>query len=313
MTVPQLEAHLKSRFEKTRKASKGYVRIPCPTCSTGDRKKMKRYVPSEGHTSHCFICKVPLDVQDLLGDGVMFTVDPKSRQEREAEEAPDPRSFTLPGHEFIPVNKLPDSHPAIKFLHKDQLFDLDYYTYVHGICYCPVEHGMVLNSFPYVTSAERLIFPVKYNGQLVGWQARSLPGTFYGDRADCIKYYHVFNKGRYLFNYDEAHKNEGVVVVEGVKKALKFRELGVATFGTGISDVQKQLICQWKQIVVMLDAEEHNNTQKVAREMVAAFKFMGKDVINIDLSHYGAVSPDDLGEDRLAEIVTTEWGRTHET
>lgn len=274
---------------------------------------MKRYVPSEGRNSHCFICKVALDVQDLLGGNVMFTVDPKDKEERDATEAPDPRALVLPGHEFIPVNKLSHNHPAIQFLHKDQLFDLDYYTYVHGICYCPVEHGVVLNSFPYVTSAERLIFPVKHNGVLVGWQARALPGTFYGVRPDVVKYYHIFKKGQYLFNYDAAKANPGVVVVEGVKKALKFRELGVATFGTGVSHLQKQLMCQWQHIVVMMDAEEHNNTQKGARELVHAFRSMGKDAINIDLSRYDAVSPDELTEERLAEIITIEWELTHGT
>lgn len=301
----QLEDALKQKYGKVRRASKGFLRIVCPTCDQRDSKKMKRYVPTAGTTSHCFICKVKLPVYELVGDHVMLSSKP--RKNVDEPEVVDPRSLSLPGTKFIPVNELDVNHPAIKFLHKDYLFNLDYYA-AQGICYCPVEGGIPLQNVPFITSAERLIFPVYFNEQLVGWQARTLPGTFYGDRDGVIKYYHIFNKGKYLYNYDAAKSQDLVVVVEGVKKALKFGECGVATFGTGISTEQVALMAAtWNQFIIMLDAEEHNRTQTVARELRDKLISMDKDAINVDLSHYGAVSPDDLPAEELLAIANNEW------
>lgn len=304
-SIFQLEDALKQKFGNVRRASKGFLRIACPTCDQRDSKKMKRYVPTTGTTSHCFICKVKIPVYELVGDHVMLTSKP--RHHADEPEVVDPRSLTLPGTGFIPVNELDDNHPAIKFLHKDHLFNLDYYA-AQGVCYCPVECGIPLQNVPFITSAERLIFPVYFNEHLVGWQARSLPGTFYGDRAEVIKYYHIFNKGKYLYNYDSAKSQKPVVIVEGVKKALKFGEWGIATFGTGISNDQVALMAAtWSQFIIMLDAEEHNRTQTVARELRDRLIGMNKDAINVDLSHYGVVSPDDLPADELLTIANNEW------
>jgi hypothetical protein len=173
--------------------------------------------------------------------------------------------------------------------------------------FVPAEGGKVFRSSPpFTTSAERLVFPVFYKEGLVGWQMRSIPGTFYGDRKDVVRYYHLFDKGSYLYNYDEASKYEEVVVTEGVKKALKFPN-GVATWGACLSRNQLRLIQGWNRIVMLLDGEEHNETQQKARSFVAGLKAAGKTVINIDLRKYGAVSPDDLPADILQAIVKEEW------
>ncbi|NBQ70997.1 MAG: hypothetical protein EBU46_20060, partial [Nitrosomonadaceae bacterium] len=179
------------------------------------------------------------------------------------------------------------------------------------IVYVPLEGGKSFQQSPFVTSAERLVFPVKFKGKLVGWQMRTLPGTFYGDQPKALRYYQIFPKGDYLYNYDNAKKYEAVVVVEGVKKALKFPN-GVATFGAGVSLEQKQLIqANWKKVVVMLDAEEDNGTQKMAREMTQAFRDMGLQCINVDLSRYNYNSPDDASADELENIVYNEWLRRY--
>jgi hypothetical protein len=140
----------------------------------------------------------------------------------EQEEEVNPLSLELPYYRAIPVNELPDNHPAIQFLHKDYLYDLDTYAKVHKMVYVPYEGGKIYhNSAKFITSAERLVFPVYFEHKLVGWQMRSIPGTFFGDRPDDVRYYHLFNKGSYLYNYDQAKNYDRVVVVEGGKKALK--------------------------------------------------------------------------------------------
>ena len=312
MNANQLEAILTRRYGKVKRSGR-YLRIPCHTCAAQDRNKMKRHVPVNGMVSHCFICNEHVPVQDLVGDGCMVTFVPKSAAEQAAERIEDPRAAVMPGHSFIPVDQLPEEHPAVQFLFRDQLYDLEAYSANHGICYCPADQGIVLCGKPYVTSAERLIFPVRFEGRLVGWQARAIPGTFFGDRPDGLKYYHVFDKGRRLFNFDAARQNKLVVVVEGVKKALKFGDLGVATFGCGVSTTQLNMLAQhWEDIVVMLDAEDHNGTQKKALEMTQALRMLGRRAINVDLRRYGAVSPDELSSEQLLDITQQEWKQAYD-
>lgn len=298
-----LEKALRAAFGKIKSAKGNWIRIPCPTCDPHDARKMKRYVSTTSDYSKCFICEIPLTTSsELLNKDIKF-------ERVQVEEEPKKEhtwARVLPGHNFIPVNQLPLDHPAIKFLHKDFLFDLDSYYQQNGIVYCPSDSGIVLYTKPFTTSAERLIFPVKFNGQLVGWQMRSIPGTFYGDQQDVIRYLHLFDKGSYLFNFDNARKYGMVVVTEGAKKALKFPN-GVATLGKGVSEEQIQLLQIWKRITIMLDGEDHNNTQEQALELTNRIRQNGREAINIDLRKYNYISPDEVPSDMLATIVYKEW------
>jgi hypothetical protein len=302
----KLIAALMKQFGQVKTTGNGWIRIPCPTCNEKNKKKFKRYVSATSRFSNCFICGRHVDIQDLLGGHYMPTFDPNEPRQH-VEKKVDPRAFELPCTKYTPINQLPLDHPAIKFLHKDHLFDLDRYWENYGIMYVPYDGGKVfLSCKPYTTSSERIIFPVFFQHNFVGWQMRSVPGTFFGNREDVIRYYHIFDKGSYLYNYDWAKMHKDVVVVEGAKKALKFPN-GVATWGTGISVRQVQLIQEWDRIAIMLDAEDHNNTQKRAIELVDGLRAVGKEAINIDLRRYQAISPDDLPSDVLQGIVKEEW------
>ena len=216
----------------------------------------------------------------------------------------NPMARQMPGLRFIPVNQLPLDHPAVKFLHKDHLFDLDRYATEYGICYCPCDAGMTFSSRPFISSAERLIFPVRFNNELVGWQMRSIPGTTYGDREDAVKYYHLFNKGQYLFNYDKARQYQTVVLVEGVKKALKLPN-AVACFGKDLTDAQVQLLTNWKNIIVCLDAQDV--AQAIGRRVAASLRAYGLRALNVDLGPYGFPSPDEMTTDQLRFTLYNEW------
>jgi hypothetical protein len=242
---------------------------------------------------------------------------PKHSDDTECEEKPewvDPRSLTLPYIKAIPVNKLPDTHPAIKFLHKDELWDLDTYANLHKIVYVPYEGGMNLyNGSKYITSAERLVFPVYFEQELVGWQMRSVPGTFYGDLATDVRYYHLFHKGSYLYNYDQARQYNRIVVVEGVKKALKFPN-GVATWGSCLSKKQLRLIQTWKEVVMLLDSDKHTNTQEKAKKFVDGINSNPQcKAVNVDLAKYNASSPDELPSSVLQLIIDEEWQLHNQT
>lgn len=306
--VKLLNDHRDPEYGPAKVSANGWIRIKCPTCNEHNRKKYKRYLRADSNTSVCFICGIRKDVQDLLEGHYMPHYDPNEVKEP-VKKVVDPRAFEAPFYSCIPVNELPPDHPAIKFLNKDYLYDMDRYYNDYHIVYVPYDAGKVFKTTaPYTTSAERLIFPVYFDDKMVGWQMRSIPGTFYGDRKDVIRYYHLFDKGSYVYNYNGAKNFDEVVVVEGVKKALKFPN-GVATWGAGISQTQLQIIQQWPRVVMMLDATDKSGTiQTRAREYVEGIRAAGRKAINVDLlTKYGAESPDDLTADRLQSIVEEEW------
>jgi hypothetical protein len=133
---------------------------------------------------------------------------------------------------------------------------------------------------------------------------RSIPGTRMGDRDGVIKYYHLFDKGSTLYNYDLAKKFKIVVVTEGVKKAWKFPN-AVATLGKGISDNQLQLVQEWGDIIFLYDGEDV--TQAKANNIVFQLNMGGYRAINIDPRKYGFPSPDEMTEEQANNIVIQEW------
>ena len=300
MNEQEVIALLKAKFGRVRMASGGYVRIPCPTCTPTDALHMKRYVHPMTLYTRCWICDKKITFEQLTGKEL--TRVQASRAPVEVKE--HPYAKVLPYKKILKLTELPAEHPAIKFLAKDQLFNLEYYSSL-GIGYIPAEGGIGLyfeESGRTLYTFDSLLFPVYFLKELVGWQLRWVPGTWQGDKMEKLRYLHLFDKGRYLYNYDNARQHEMVVVVEGVKKALKFPN-GVATLGKGISSNQIQLMQMWPKITLMLDGED--DTQELARKL--KLSMVGRTVVNIDLRKYGAESPDDLSVEALAQIVDKEW------
>ena len=304
LEAEQLSEKLKERFGAVRVAANNWLRIPCPTCALKDKRKMKRYVSLWNGSSKCYICTVGLTLIELLGDNFIPLRDEKFVYKEKIE---DPRAKILPGSKFIPINELPLEHPAIKFLHKDYLFNLDSYYKDYEIVYCPSFAGIQFCSCPYISSADRIIFPVYFREALVGWQMRSIPGTTYGDMSDVVKYYHLFNKGSYLFNYDKASTYSTVILVEGIKKALKFPN-AVASLGKNLTPTQAQLLqTTWKEIIILLDSED--KAQEIGINLAAACNRNGCTALNVNLGKYNIPSPDEATTERLLEILSYEWSQ----
>jgi len=299
-----VEQLLLKKFGRVRKAANNWIRIPCPTCTPHNARKMKRYVNLSSLFSRCWLCeRNDLTFMELTGADIQPSLGSIKEEERVPHEYERKLPCTGTG---ISVDKLPQDHPAIKFLTKDYLFNLPHYAEL-GWFYVPADQGVTFMRNPWTTSAERLVFPVKFNRELVGWQMRSIPGTFYGDRPEIIKYYHLFPKGDYLYNYDEAIKYPHAILVEGIKKALKLPGNGVASLGKGLSSMQIQLLQRWPKITIMLDGEE--DTQENARELVAKLQLGTSKVVNIDLREHGLTSPDEAPAERMQQIVYNTWNK----
>lgn len=307
MTEAELHRLLDQRYGAKR-AANGWVRIACPTCSPTDAKKFKRGVNVNTLATHCFICEKKLTIEDLLGSKRITRIETNRKPIKIPEH---PQSRILPCKEFIPINTLPDNHEAKKLLAKDFLTKFDLYALEYNIGYIGESNASDIvfereGKPPYiVSSADSLVFPVYFDNELVGWQLRFIPGTLNGNKMGKIKYLHVFQKGKYLVFFDKAKHYESVVVVEGVKKALKFPN-GVATLGKGITDIQIQLVLNWNKIIFMYDGED--KTQEKAIELVKQINTSSsRTAINIDPRKYGYPSPDEMPEDVAQMIAYVEW------
>ncbi len=292
---------LKNKFGKVKPVSGGSFRIPCPTCDPTHSKKMKRYVSPGWDISRCFICEQTLPIKELLGDNVEF-----ERAVGDVYEVEYPHATIVPYSKADLLQDLtPPNHPALDFLSKDHLHNLGYYDSL-GVRYIPEGGGINIqfDSGFTVNTSGSLFFPIfSKDSSYAGWQVRFIPGTWNGDRFQFMRYMHLFPKGDHLFNYHGAKQHESVVVVEGVKKALKLAN-SVATLGKGISEKQKQLIQEWKHITLILDGED--DTQTLAREIQREFVINGRRCLNIDLRDYGFESPDDTTSEQLFSIIKQE-------
>jgi hypothetical protein len=300
MTDTEIVQLLKNRFGNAKRGNGDWVRIWCPTCDINDKAKMKRGVNLKTLTTHCFICERPMSLQQLFGEEHI----PAGRiVMTEKEEHPQAR--TWPCTSYTPVNALPKDHPAVKFLERDHILDLDRVWEDYSVGYISPEDAIPIHFKRHDGTAfdmplgDSLLFPVFYKEELVGWQAR-----YVGSKVKKLKYMHVFPKGEYLYNYDNACVFTNVVVVEGVKKAWKFPN-AVATLGKGITAKQIQLLDHWEEITLMYDGEDR--TQSKARELVEQIQCTGKKCINIDPRKFGFDSPDEMTEIEAQEIVYKSW------
>lgn len=309
MNSDQLFQKLKNKFGAAKWGGTEWIQIPCPTCLAKDAPKMKRGINVNTLHTHCFICEQKLSIFDLIGDVQLQRVDGDQTRVT-CEVVEHPQSRQLPCKELLPINALTDDHPAIRFLHKDHLYDLDRYWNIFGIGYVSPENAIDIvfkkhdGTQTKISSADSIVFPVRFKNELVGWQCRYVPGTPHGDRMGKLKYLHVFPKGKYLFNYDNAKKYKNIVAVEGIKKALKFPN-GVATLGKGVSDRQLQLIQQWKNITLLYDGDD--KTQEKFSKIAKQLDLGSTKCLNIDPRKYGFPSPDEMTEEEACKIVYLEW------
>jgi hypothetical protein len=111
----------------------------------------------------------------------------------------------------------------------------------HGCGVCKV--GKFMN---------RMIIPVIFNGEIVSFQAADLTG-----KADLKYKTATSNINDYLYGYDEIHSNGRIIVTEGVLDAWRVDEDVVCTFGTHLTDKQRNLIIKRhpKELIFAYDGD----------------------------------------------------------
>jgi hypothetical protein len=277
----KLEAALKAKlgWAHCHNGSKGRVFIDtvCPRCH-----KRKLSVNAGTGFYKCWRECPGGHVRELLGADFKFT-GAVGRVEPEG-----PAKFVSPGS-MISLTDLPPDHHAIQYLVKERKFNPEYLQRVFGAAYCYEGEyfGRIEGSDAgRYNTTDTLLFPMRRDGKLVGWQSRLLYDPDKLSEAECFakgmvadpedgklvrfaKYWTMpgMSKGTILFNYDNALKSDVVAVTEGVFDTAGVGECAVATLGKGVSEEQQSMLAQkWKLAILLLDpdAEAKNIMLKAA-------------------------------------------------
>lgn len=131
----------------------------------------------------------------------------------------------------------------------------------------------------YDETANRIIFPHFWQGELVGWQKRAIPPSdrWPGTVPDYPKYQNSsgFPKKDTLYNYTAAEPFETVIVVESPMSVARAYSNGflypgegpgiVATFGASISAVQIDLLRDFHRVYCWMDDDPagHSGERKL--------------------------------------------------
>lgn len=171
-----------------------------------------------------------------------------------------------PPGQVIPMSQLARSmpdHPAVQYLvhqRRYSLASLDRYEI--GFCtYAP----------RYPAAAGRIIFPIRMNRELVGWQARYIGTT---DWRHTPKYYGLpgMRKRLMLYNYDNAKDKPFVVMVEGVTDVHVVGDTSVGLLGKNMSIYQSTMaLSTWtgKPFILLLDPDARDEMRSTVENLIS--------------------------------------------
>jgi transcription elongation factor Elf1 len=289
----------------------------CPRCS----KKDKLYLRKRDGQFVCWVCKetenfkgrpewalIELypeytiaelklrlygeDLPDQLQDELVVTFEGWGYQELDEDEiSADP----VPNDVFWPPQFV-TFDDGVSFVKGAQ------YLVSRGI---NIEHVRTYD-IRYDPTEQRVIFPVKVDGKLIGWQARSIRKTEFFDveRAKTVRIPKILTSetlresgGHWLMFQDRLKGSEHCVLAEGPVSAIKAHLCGgnVASMGKAVTENQLRTILRYgvKRIYLALDTDAADDVRRIVK------------VLKPELETYLLLPPpgrDDLGDATQEEV-----------
>lgn len=283
-----------------------YYRINCPFCNDTKFRlwvnhMYGQYDPDGRRLTYlatCYHCTRFSEHRRQFEDMVLgfrnrdareWTVNPGSTEHTGLSQAQPPGTC-------IPLLDLPHAHKARSYMELERRYTPALIA-KHRLSYC-------VEADPrYFTAGDRVIFPIYFDGQYVGWQARYIGDIDWG-AYHIPKFYTLpgFHKRLVLYNYDAAKFKQFVVVVEGVTDCHAVGDHGVALLGKSMSQHQRMLLLQMAErtpIIILLDPEAQEESRGLIDSIMSA---PGQHpVVSVELP--GGLDPGKFLNDRA-----TLWG-----
>ena len=157
-----------------------------------------------------------------------------------------------PPGDLIRLQQLPADHKAVQYMCGQRRYTWQMLDRFQA-AYC------VRANPRYAAAYDRIVFPVYFDGVMVGWQCRFIGDCDWG-ALNIPKYYTRpgMKKSQILYNFDIARHQPLVVVTEGFTDVHRIGDCGVALLGKTMSPVQRGLLCTtWPDapIVLLLDPD----------------------------------------------------------
>ena len=235
--------------------------LTCFACG----KKRKLYIKKDNGVFHCWSCQVKGRFSKFIKE---YEKIPYSEAIKKAGE----RQRTLTKRQLIPnlgnsgLSSLSveikkeiniERFPKVDFSKEDEFSD---YLDRRGITPEKSEEFDIR----YSRGMKRIIFPAYFDGKCVGWQGRDISGLSRVKAFTCP----VFDKSKFLYNYDKIKNAVKLVIVEGPIDCIKSSIYPVvALLGKTLSPLQKQLILNLKnlkEIVIGIDPSEIKAVKSMA-------------------------------------------------
>ncbi|HYV37594.1 MAG TPA: hypothetical protein VE988_17950 [Gemmataceae bacterium] len=209
----------------------------------------------------------------------------------------------LPPGQMTLLHELPADHPA--------------YLYVKARGFDPVVLGRELCATycecarpEYYRAQGRLVVPIFMNGNLAGWQARSLldegmEGFKHPKWYSCSG----MKAGQLLYNFDVARTYPIVVVCEGITDVWRVGPCAVAALGHRLSHEKLQLLKEnWRSgtLIMMLDNDGANHS---AQDLNGLYfdnlrPHFAAGAVRVTLPEN--TDPADLSRDQIWTLITSE-------
>ncbi len=129
--------------------------------------------------------------------------------------------------------------------------------------------------------AYRIIAPITLNEVLVSYQGRDYTGQAELRYKACPIEKEVLHHKNTLYSIDLVSSCKKIIVVEGITDQWRLGPGAVATFGTGYTQAQLNMLCFFDQIFILFDREER--AQKIAEKMAYELAGMGKQVERLSM------------------------------
>lgn len=277
------------------------VNVRCPFCNDHSNHCG---IFQDSMVFHCWRCSVKGPFEYLLSRLTTFSEDECEKiiqgfdvtfrestvdqirdilnREEETRERPGVEKVELPEY-FEEVTLDIDSPLLFKYLERRKI-SID--TIIEARCgVCRVG-----------SSANRMIIPVFFEGKLVAYQAADLTG-FAKLRYKTGPASVLIND--YLYNYDNVEVGGRMMVAEGILDAWRIGDEAVSSFGTSLTEKQKQLILdkKLKELIFVWDGDAYWKSRDVSK----FFEPFISVVRTIKIPD--GEDPDSFGKEKILELV----------
>lgn len=131
-----------------------------------------------------------------------------------------------------------------------------------------LDHFTIGYADEYTDGSERIIIPLFWKGDLVGWQARHVVDL---GQSDKYRNSPDFPRDRTIYNFDNGDRHSAIVVESPMSVLRHFHHQPTmqATFGAKVTDDQIKLLQRYDRVVLWMDNDKAGwtATHRVAEEL----------------------------------------------